>query len=67
MQHPLSEKALTKARSKAAKRGLPENLMQFMEAKRQSMAGIETPPEASGPEAERVRKVRRRFSPKKME
>ena len=59
---------MTKARSKAAKkRELPENLKQFMEAKRQSKAGGKTPPEASGPEAEKVKKVRRRFSPKKME
>ncbi len=37
MKTPLAAKALTKARSKAAKkRGLPENLTKFLEARRQS-------------------------------
>jgi hypothetical protein len=38
-----------------------------MEVKRQSKAGVITPSEASCPEAERVKKVMRPFSPKKME
>ncbi len=68
MRPPLSAKILTEARNKAAKKsGLPEKLKQFMEAQRQSKAGLKTPSEASGPEAERVKKVWRRFSPKKME
>ncbi len=65
MRTPLSAKSLTKARSKAAKkRGLPENLVKAIEARRQSKAAS-TAPKPSGPEAERVKKVRRRFSPKK--
>jgi len=60
--------ALTKARSKAAKkRGLPENLKKAMEARRQAKAEARTPSETSGPGAQRVRKVRQAFSPKKME
>lgn len=39
MRTPLSAKSLTKARSKAAKkRGLPEKLVQFLEAKKQQKA-----------------------------
>jgi predicted transcriptional regulator len=39
MRTPLSSKSLTKARSKAAKkRGLPEKLVQFLEAKKQQKA-----------------------------
>ncbi len=39
MKTPLSAKSLTKARSKAAKkRGLPEKLQQFIEARRQKKA-----------------------------
>ena len=44
MKTPLAAKALTKARSKAAKkRGLPEKLKQFIEARRQSKAETATP------------------------
>ena len=65
MRTPLSAKSLTKARSKAAKkRGLPEKLKQLIETRRQAKA--KTPPELSGPGAQRVKKVRQRFSPKKM-
>ncbi len=43
MRTPLSAKALTKARSKAAKkRGLPENLTKFLEARRQKIAAAIT-------------------------
>ncbi len=67
LRTPLSAKLLTKARSKAAKkRGLPENLKKAIEARRQSKVSS-TAPEPSRPESERVKKVRRRFSPKKME
>jgi predicted transcriptional regulator len=39
MKQPLSAKALTRARSKAAKkRGLPENLIKFQEARKQDKA-----------------------------
>lgn len=68
MQTPLVAKSLIKARSKAGKkRGLPENLLKFQEARRQAQAEVKKPSELSGPGAERVKKVRRRFSPKKME
>ncbi len=60
MKTPLAAKALTKARSKAAKkRGLPENLQKFIEARRQSKekaAGSES----EGPGAQRVKRVRRK-------
>ena len=43
MRTPLSAKSLTKARSKAAKkRGLPEKLQQFIEARRQKKAEAST-------------------------
>lgn len=46
MRTPLAAKALTKARSKAAKkRGLPENLVKAIEARRQSKAGRGEPVE----------------------
>jgi predicted transcriptional regulator len=65
MTTPLAAKSLTKARSKfAKKRGLPENLKKAMEARRQAKA--KTPTELSGPGAQRVKKVRQAFSPKKM-
>jgi predicted transcriptional regulator len=64
---PLAAKSLIEARSQAAKKqGLPEKRKQYLEARRQSKAAS-TAPEPSGPEAESVKKVRRRFSPKKME
>ena len=51
-KQPLSAKSLTKARSKAAKkRGLPENLVKFLEQKKQekAMAAKSAPaPEAAG-------------------
>ncbi len=54
MKTPLSAKSLTKARSKAAKkRGLPEKLVQFIEARKQQKAlaaGTETPAETTGQE-----------------
>ncbi|SPF36958.1 Transcriptional regulator, MucR family [Syntrophobacter sp. SbD1] len=73
MATPLSAKSLTKARSKTAKkRGLPEKLQKYIEARRQAKAGASTKaaPEkvtakSSGPEDHRVKKVRQRFSPKK--
>jgi N-acetylmuramic acid 6-phosphate (MurNAc-6-P) etherase len=67
MRTPLAAKSVSKARSKAAKkRGLPENLKKAIEAKRQEKVEAKTPPESNGPGAQRVKKVRRRFSPKKM-
>ena len=66
MQTPLAAKSLTKALSKAAKkRGLPENLMKAMEAKRQSEAETTTVPVSIGPEAETVKKIRKRAFKKK--
>jgi predicted transcriptional regulator len=67
MRTPLAAKSLTKGRSKAAKkRGLPEKLIQYHEARRQAKAKSKTPTELSGPGAQRIKKVRQRFSPKKM-
>jgi hypothetical protein len=63
----LSAKALTKARSKAAKkRGLPEKLQKYMEARRQAKTGPKAPALSNGPGAQRAKEVRRLFSPKKM-
>jgi predicted transcriptional regulator len=65
MRTPLAAKSLTKARSKAAKkRGLPEKLQKYIEARRKSKAAAKTPPASSGPGAQRIKKVRQRFSPK---
>ena len=70
MRTPLAAKSLTKARSKAAKkRGIPENLKKYMEARSRSKAEVKEPaiPETTGPGAKRAKEVKRRFSPKKME
>ncbi len=65
MRTPLAAKALTKARSKAAKkRGLPEKLQKFIEARRQSKSQRAASAE-SEPGAQRVEKVRRRAPRKK--
>jgi predicted transcriptional regulator len=62
MRTPLAAKSLTKARSKAAKkRGLPENLKKYMEARRQSKAKTSTQAAtetvtASKPKRTRIRK-----------
>lgn len=61
MKTPLSAKSLTKARSKAAKkRGLPEKLKAFIEARRQQKTGAAVPVaitvEASKPKRTRIRK-----------
>ena len=62
MRTPLSAKSLTKARSKAAKkRGLPEKLQQFIEARRQKKAatlakGAKEAGAASKPKRTRLRK-----------
>lgn len=67
MRTPLTARALTKARSKAAKkRGLPEKLQEYIAAKRQAKDKATAPPRPAGPEGERIKKVRRRFSPNKM-
>lgn len=61
LKQPLSAKSLTKARSKAAKkRGLPENLVKFLEERKQKKA--ETATEAPGtPEPKETRvSVKRR-------
>ena len=48
MKIPLAAKSLTKSRSKAAKkRGLPENLLKAIEAKRQSKARVTVPAKPS--------------------
>ncbi len=63
MKTPLSAKSLTKARSKAAKkRGLPEKLKQFIEARRQSKAAASTGAEI---EANTTSKPKRRKTRKK--
>jgi predicted transcriptional regulator len=56
MRTPLAAKSLTKARSKAAKkRGLPEELQKFIEARRQAKAGAKTASKLSGPGPEGVK------------
>ena len=66
MTTPLAAKSLSKARSKAAKkRGLPEKLQKYIEARRQGRVGKTATPEPSGPGDQRVKKVRQRFSPQK--
>jgi len=65
MATPLAAKALTKARSKAAKkRGLPEKLQRYVEARRQAKVRAKKPSESSRPVTERAKRVRKRFSPK---
>ncbi len=61
MRTPLAAKSLTKARSKAAKkRGLPEKLEKFIEARRQAKADEKTTSEPKAPVAKSVKKLRRR-------
>jgi len=68
MKTPLAAKSLIEARSQAAKeQGLPEKRKQYLEERRQAKAKAKTPTELSGPGAQRVKKVRQAFSPKKME
>jgi predicted transcriptional regulator len=67
MKTPLAAKSLVEAMSKTAKkRGLPENLKKAIEARKQATAKAKTPPESNGPGAQRVKKVKKAFSPKKM-
>jgi predicted transcriptional regulator len=55
MKQPLSAKALTRARSKAAKkRGLPQNLMKYQEARKQAKAGETAAAEIPPAEATRA-------------
>ncbi len=63
LRTPLAAKSLTKARSKAAKkRGSPEKLVQYLEARRQKKAEASKPAAktetatASKPKQKRVRK-----------
>jgi len=64
MRTPLSAKSLTKARSKAAKKGgLPEKLKQAIEARRQAKAKVAA--KSSGTATETGKKVKRRASGKK--
>lgn len=68
MKTPLSAKALTKARSKAAKkRGLPEKLVQYLEAKKREKAAAagkkglsETAGEMSGTKAKGNSRLRKK-------
>jgi predicted transcriptional regulator len=63
---PLSAKSVTKARQKAAKkRGLPENLKKYLEARRQEkVKSNATPLLPNGPGAQRAKRVKSLFSPK---
>ncbi len=64
MRTSLAAKSLTRARSKAAKkRGLPEKLLNYIETKRRSKAGVEEAP--TRVENKRTKEVEKRFSPKK--
>ncbi|MGC8492468.1 MAG: MucR family transcriptional regulator [Syntrophobacteraceae bacterium] len=69
---PLAARSLTRARSKAAKkRGVPENLKKYMEARRQAKATVQEPvvkpPVSDSPGAARAKRIRSRFSPKTAE
>ena len=74
---PLAAKSLTKARSKAAKkRGVPENLKKYMEAKRQAKAEAQRPVVAEplvtqsvsdSPRAKRAKRVKSLFRPNTVE
>ena len=68
MGTPLAAKSLTKARSKAAKkRGLPEKLQKYLEARKKAKGKTSVTKSLSdGPGAERAKRVRTRFSPKKV-
>jgi len=64
MRTPLSAKSLTKARIKAAqKRGLPEKLQKYIEARRQSKTTVAAKSSVSA--AETGKKVKRRASRRK--
>jgi predicted transcriptional regulator len=61
MRTPLSAKSLTKARSKAAKkRGLPENLIKAIEAKRQAKAEMSKPAATKAVTAAKPKRTRLR-------
>lgn len=52
LKQPLSAKSLTRIRTKLAKkRGLPANLLKYLEERRQGKTGSEAPVEASSPSA----------------
>jgi predicted transcriptional regulator len=69
MRTALAAKSVTRARKRAGKkRGLPEKLKAYLEARRQSK--VRTPvaePLSDSPGAERIKRVRKWFSPKKVE
>ena len=66
MRTSLAARAVSKARSRVAKkRGLPENLQKYIETKRRAKTEVSKPAaESNKPETERVKRVRKRFSPK---
>jgi predicted transcriptional regulator len=65
MTTPLAARSLTKARQKAAKkRGVPENLKKYMEARRQEKGESVKSAELAKPADERAKRVRKRFTPK---
>jgi len=65
MGTPLSAKSLTKARIKAAKkRGLPEKLQKYIEARKQEKAGVKTAAISGKPKIKRTNRVRKQFGPK---
>ena len=66
MRTSLSARALSKARSRVAKkRGLPEKLQKYIEAKRRAKAeASKRAAEPNKPETQRVKRVRKRFTPK---
>lgn len=72
MRTPLVAKSLSRARSRAAKkRGVPENLKKYIEAKRQAKIfaaaqPVEIQSVPANPETVRTKRVSSRFSPKKV-
>lgn len=79
MGTPLAAKSLTRARSRAAKkRGVPENLKKYMDAKRQAKAEMLMPaaevvkpaatlPVSESPKISRAKRIKNRFSPRTVE
>jgi predicted transcriptional regulator len=79
MGTPLAAKSLTRARSRAAKkRGVPENLKKYMDAKRQAKTEEVKPaaevvkpaatlPVSETPKISRAKRIKSRFSPRTVE
>jgi predicted transcriptional regulator len=64
----LTSKSLVEIRQKVAEKiGLSEKLKKYHEARRQEKAEAKRPPESDGPGAQRAKRVKSLFAPKKVE